>query len=351
MRNANMNRLRTLTLGLSMLLAVCFAASAGDDAERVVKDRKNFIPTRIHQVVKGTAIGVLLTDGQPILSMEGRSGPPDQLVFSSNGASYRWVYVPTMENPTITNLQVPVGENGAVQVYPALTMANPRSVVPWGVREPYSLVEIQVNSGMGSPRNDSFVASQFKVVEGTKQFPLQVGKVLAEVKQLYAERTKKNEADTEKAMTAAAKKALGDRKLTGPRERSDLMYVTWMPEVEQLRVHFLTKISDGAFTTMMGGGALIRDPELPVPPRAKTKAAPIKPQPYKVGTAVGIEFGVAYVVSKEGKVLHTETLPIESFTQQLQPPPGMRPGLPPGRPGLPPRLEVLPPPAIPGEKR
>ncbi len=346
-----MKRLHFLTLGTGLLLVASFAANAGDDAERVVKDRKSFIPTRNHQVVKGTAVGVLLTDGQPILSMEGRSGPPDQLVFSSNGASYRWVYVPTMENPTITNLQVPVGENGAVQVYPALTMANPRSVVPWGVSEPYTLVEIQVNSGMGSPRNDSFVASSFKVVEGTKQFPLKVGKVLAEVKQQYADRLKKTEVDIEKAMAAAAKKALGDKKLTGPRERKDLMYVTWMPETEQLRVHFLTKISDGAFTTMMGGGALIRDPELPVPPRAKPRAAPFKPQPYKVGTAFGIEFGVAYVVSKEGKVLHVETLPVETFTQEMQVPPGIRPGLPPGRPGLPPRLEVVPPQAIPGEKR
>src|SRR5262245_53264361 len=75
-----------------------------------IKDRANFIPARKHQPLKGTAIGVLVYDGQPVLSTEGRSGPADQLCFGADGCSYRWVYVPTLDQAQIKNLRVPVGE-------------------------------------------------------------------------------------------------------------------------------------------------------------------------------------------------------------------------------------------------
>src|SRR5262249_52724900 len=82
---------------------VILGASIGlADGPAEVKDRKGFIPYRNHQVLKGTAIGILLTDGQPVLGNEGRSGPSDQLVFATGGGSYRWVYVPT-GNGTIRN--------------------------------------------------------------------------------------------------------------------------------------------------------------------------------------------------------------------------------------------------------
>src|SRR5262245_25372432 len=104
------------------LLLVCLGSlslslSAFADGPADQLDRKDFFPNRKQAAVKGTIVGILLTDGQPVLSTEGRSGPADQLVFSAGGNSYRWVYVPTLENPQITNLQVPVGEKGEVQVY------------------------------------------------------------------------------------------------------------------------------------------------------------------------------------------------------------------------------------------
>ena len=56
------------------------------------------------------------------------------------------------------------------------------------------------------------------------------------------------------------------------------------------------------------------------------------------GTSFGIEFGMAYEVSPEGKITRTETLTPASFKTELPPPPVVRP-----------RPFDLPPPPLPKE--
>src|SRR5436190_19368878 len=107
-----------------ILGALAWAVIAAADFADPPKGVKDLIPHRKHMSLKGRVVGVLLADGQPVLSTEGRSGPPDQLCFSTAGCSYRWVYVPVASNPQITNLQVPVGENGLMQIYPSLDLAR-----------------------------------------------------------------------------------------------------------------------------------------------------------------------------------------------------------------------------------
>lgn len=321
---------------------VCFGLLLGkplhaDNADEPIKDRKNFIPQRNHLPLEGKVIGLLVYDGQPVLSTEGRSGPPDQLCFAVRGASYRWVYVPTLDNPMITNLQVPVGPKGDIQIFPSLNMASPRSVTPWGITKPYTLVEVTVNNGQGSPAGDSFVATHMKSVEGTKEYPLKVTDAIDMLKKRYAGDLKKMDNDIESAMTLAGKKALKDKMGTGPREKNDLMFLTWLPNKERLRAHFRTKISDGAYTFIEGGGA--RPFDLPPPPREDQEAqpqgrvkAPPPPPRFKVKTGVtfGVELGMAYEVDKDGKLVGSQSLAIESFQEVLALPPigGPRP-LPP----------------------
>jgi hypothetical protein len=343
-------------------LAVVLAAAAIGHAQETVKDRKAYIPNRKQAAIPGKTIGILLTDGQPILSTEGRSGPADQLVFSAGGNSYRWVYVPTQDNPMITNLQVPVGDKGEKAVYAALNLANPRSVLPWAVTQPYALVEIEVNTGRGSPAGDSFVATDIKVIENTKNYPLKVAEVVKQVKALYEEYLSTEKGAIDKALKDAGEKALNGKPATGPRERKDLMYLTWMPDSSSVRVHFRTTISDGAYQNVNVGDPRVPPFKLPPPPLKvpPPKVVPplegavafIEPQEFvvrvappkgfavKTGTTFGIEFGRAYIVNVKGEVTGTETLAIESFTQQLNPPPGI-----PGPIG--PRPVPLPVPPVP----
>lgn len=306
-------------------------------AQEKVRDRKAFMPNRKSVELKGAAIGILLTDGQPILSTEGRSGPADQLVFSADGNSYRWVYVPTLdEQPQITNLQVPLA-NGGKAIYPSLNMANPRSVLTWAVKQPYALVEIEVNGQLGSPAIDSFVATNFKVLDGTKDYPLQITQVVKQLKERYANDTAKMQDAIEQAMKKVSDNILNGKPPTGPRQKADLMYLTWLNESKTMRVAFKTTISDGLYTFVEGGAIPMRDPPaLPLPPKGKLQGGlPVKPddariqprnQSFKIGTTFGIELGKAYIVNAKGEVIRTEELAIESFTQVLQPPPNIGPG-------------------------
>lgn len=316
------------TLAIALLVS---AVSVGR-AQDTVKDRKAYFPSRKQVALQGTEIGILLTDGQPILSTEGRSGPADQLVFSAGGNSYRWVYVPTQENPLITNLQVPVGAKGEKAIYAALNMANPKSVLPWAVTQSYSLVEVEVNGGRGSPANDSFVGTSFKALDGTKDYPLKVVDVIKLVKTKYAAYLAKQQKTIEQAMKDAAQKSLNGKEPTGPRETKELMYVTWLTESNTMRVHFKTTISDGAYTIVNNDGPNL--PPFKLPPNKGKIVLPdgalvarIAPKNFavKVGTTFGIELGQAFIVNKKGEIVGTEILPIEAFTQQLNAP-FIRPG-------------------------
>jgi hypothetical protein len=319
-------------LSLGVALAFIPAALADEPAQDLFKDRADFLPKRKYVPVEGKVVGLLLHGGQPVLSTEGRSGPPDQLCFSAGANSYRWVYVPVKDAPTITNLKVPSlkGE----QVYPALDMARPKSVQAMGITGLYTLVEVEVNGGAGSPAHDSFVATGFKVLEGTKDFPLKTADAIAEVRKRYDSYVKDQGKAIETAMNEAQTKALKERKPTGPRETSEVMYVTWMPETKTLQLRFLTKISDGAYTFVQGG-IRPRPIPLPVPPQANGQNPPqaqpaikrFPPPPprfrTKVGTTFGIEFGIAYEVSRDGTVTRSRALPIQSFQEELRMPVGV----------------------------
>jgi hypothetical protein len=312
---------------------LAFGVPSKRASEGTIKDRAGFIPYRKHQVLKGTAVGILVGDPQPVLFQEGRSGPPDSLCFSTAGASYRWVYVPAQDNGIITNLQVATGEKGKVKVYPKLNMANPKTVKHWGIKNTFTLVEVEINDGLGSLAGDSFVATRMKVLEGTKEYPLKVADAVAEVRKLYTAYVKNQAKAIEKAMTESQKKALKDQKPTGPREKSELMLVTWLADTQKLRVHFRTKISDGAYKSIRrgwpGGGRL----PLPPPPQvAGGKQPPPPPPPREIivrtGTMFGVEFGMAYEITRTGKVEKRLVLPFQSFQQKLNMPFG-GPAVPP----------------------
>ncbi len=317
------------TMLAAALLAFAAAAFADPPETGVVKDRAGYFPVRKYAPLPGKAIGVLLGNAKDLVALDGRSGPPDALVFSVGGNSCRWVYVPTTENPQITNLQVPVGDNGKKEIYSALNMANPRSVLPWGVTAPYSLVEVDVNSGLGSPAGESFVATNIKVLGGSKEFPLKMADVIGDLKKRYSDFLKSRDADVEKAMAETAVKSLKDRKPTGPREKMELMLVTWMPQAETLQVRFKTRIADGAFIMGNANGPNLDiravDPPPDLPPQKdvpKTDAARIAPKKgglkTRAGTAFGIELGRAYEVSKQGEVIRIDELPIDSFTHEVK---------------------------------
>ncbi|MCE9530501.1 MAG: hypothetical protein K8T89_05130 [Planctomycetes bacterium] len=286
-----------------------------------ITDRAGFIPHRKHLAVPGKVIGVLVTDAQPVLSAEGRSGPPDQLCLGWNGGSYRWVYVPVKEKAIITNLQVHL-PGDKIKVYPSLNMANPATVKDWGIDTPYTLVEVEVNDGEGSPAEDAFVATKMKKLDGSKEFPIQIATVIADLRKQYQSHLTEKQKDLDAAMDTAAKKALKENKPTGPRETSTLMFVTWMPETERLIVRFRSTITDGNYKYGNGINIELPRPALPPgPPKGGAAAPPRLENGLRFGEQFGIEYGVQFEVHKSGKLERTSILEPQSFEKMLPPPP------------------------------
>ena len=42
-------------------------------------------------------------------------------------------------------------------------------------------------------------------------------------------------------------KTLGERKATGPRETEDILYITWLPDSERIRIRYWSVTADGAY--------------------------------------------------------------------------------------------------------
>jgi len=322
-----------LVAGMMAAVTLTAAPVPSPIPTEVVKDRDNFIPLRKYAPIPGKVIGVLVSDVVAKMQHDGRGGPADSMGFSVDNSSYRWVYVPVAApDAIIQKLQVPIGEKGdRVQVYPLLNMANARTVKQWNIEAPYSLVEIEVNNEQGSPAGESFVGTKMTRLDGTKAYPIDVTATLADLKKRHAEWKKEHKGKLDEALMAAQKKAIKDRKPTGPQETQELMYMTWLSDSKRLRVAFRTTITDGDYRYV--GGGVGPDPiplpvppgKLPPPPQGFAAFPPPPPRDLprvRTGTSFGIEYGVAFEVTASGKIDRILTLPPEPFVHELPVPPG-----------------------------
>jgi hypothetical protein len=289
-----------LLLAAAAWIATQMAAAVPKRPAPGGKDADGFIPTGPAPALPGKTVGVLVSDAQGVMALSGRGGPADALCFSHNGGAYGWVYVAVKDKPLIGALELPVGQKGdKKQRFDNLSMANPATVKKWGVAEPYALVEVEVNGGLGCPAGESFVATSIKVLDGSAEYPLQVAKAIEDLRNRYRSYLKEQQKSIEAAMSQAAKNALKERAPTGPRETSEVLYVTWLPETKQLRVHFRTMITDGAYSYGRGIEPLA-DGAIPGPAR------PPRDRGVRFGTMFGVELGMAYEVSRTGAVERTE---------------------------------------------
>src|SRR5262249_40937431 len=103
--------------------------------------------------------------------------------------------------------------------------------------------------------------------------------------------------------------------------RKDLMFVTWMPETERLRVHFRTIMTDGEY--QYANGIKIDLGSAPATMKAGpgVTAPPRLPNGLKYGKQFGVEFGLGFEGSKRGKRKKPLPLRIDIFKRNLQQPP------------------------------
>ncbi|HLW65270.1 MAG TPA: hypothetical protein VKS79_08125 [Gemmataceae bacterium] len=308
---------RLLALITSVGLASALPALPVQNGVRnTVSDRKNFIPNRKFEPLPGKVSGILVSDAEPVLNSEARTGPKNQLCFAHNECSYRWVYVPADNDPAKTNLDLPAGDKGERRRFNNVALATPDSLKPLGIEAKYALVEIEVNNGGGCPAFHSFAATKMKKLDGTKEYPLDMIKVVDELRKKYDEHLRDEAQIIDAAMVEAGEKSLKEQKATGPRERSELMFLTWLPEQQRLRAHFRTRVVDGAYKYAAGLNIELGGPT-PANNHPGDLSTPRLPNGLRYGKQFGIEFGMAYEVSKSGEIEKTLVLPIEAFDKEL----------------------------------
>jgi hypothetical protein len=284
------------------------AAPISGEVEEPIEDRAVFIPIHRYPALQGKMIGLLVGNALHDLdAQEGGSGSTDAMLFSTGGSCYRWVYVPVTDHPGINQLDIAVGEKGREKKrFVNLDLACPRTVKQWDVPAPYALVEIEVNDNLGAPPttvNQGFVATRMKRLDGTKDFPLKVADVVEALRKRYTTYLEDRKGVIDKAVADARQAALKGKKPNSPRRQEDTMYLTWLPEKQRMRVHFRTVLTEGALR--IAGSNINLE--------TGARGSP-------VGISYGIEFGMGYEVSKEGRVVRRLPLPIASFKKELRPP-------------------------------
>jgi hypothetical protein len=294
-------------LGLLALAGPGGPVRAGDDG----KDRADLFPARQFQALSGKAVGVLVSGGQDVLAHEGRRGPADAFVFGSGPGSYRWVYVPVPKKPLIGGLLVRVGEKGTTtKPFRNLSMANAKTVEQWGITGPYALVEVEVNGGLGAPPGESFVATNMRPLDGTKEYPLQVTRVVGELRRQFGVYLKEQADAVEKGLSEARARVPADHKLTGGRERAETVLVTWLPETDHLRVTVHARIAEKALGPVRPGRPSLPTDDGPTPPVPASTS----------GLQVGVELGMTYEVSKYGVLDRSRPVPLHVFQKRFDAP-------------------------------
>lgn len=303
---------RWALLPFLFLASVLLAVPVPTNNSRPAVDRKDFIPQNTYKPLPGKSVGVLA------LFKPGSTGASGRVVgayhFSSDGGSCRVMLLPTENKGQGWN--VPVGARGEIMRFENVEVAAPQLVVLHGIKDEYALVEVEVNGGLGSPANPVFVATKTRKLDGTKKFPIKVAEVVRTLESRYRDHVNENGRVIDIGMSKSAARYVGKRKENGFRRRQDLMYVTWLPESERLEVRFLTRISDSA--ELYPGYNSSRRPTYATAMRGRPLPAATAMAGYQPasGPQFGIEFGVVYVVSKEGKLERTLPLAVEPFFQQ-----------------------------------
>src|SRR5262249_34097038 len=152
-----------------------------------------------------------------------------------------WVYVPVERRPLIGGMRLRVGPEGQkLKRFDSLSLASPATVKRWGITQPVTLVEAEVNGGVGGPADECFVATGFRVVEGTRDYPLRTSTVLAALRKQHQDFVRDQQAALERFFREANQALAKDVKATGKAEKTELLYATWLPETRRLRAVFRT---------------------------------------------------------------------------------------------------------------
>lgn len=288
--------------------------SGGGVVQRNATEREpSFAP------LPGRVVGIIATDVSSSVQAEGRSCSEDAVGFSHGASSYRWVFFPTQpDSKQAERLFVPVGLQGSTRHrYDSVLFGDLVTAAKHGITGRFTLVELEVNDGLGSPSVESFVATKVTVVGGTAEYPLDVSASVLDAQKRFEDYLQKQDEMIEHELKRLARKALGTEAPTGPREETETLFVTWLPGTESLRIELERTITDGRYRR--GRGADQGPPPTGQQPRQPGRQ-PEDGVGVRFGTQFGLRIGMTVEYSKDGTPASENRTRIHGFIVELPPP-------------------------------
>ena len=263
----------------------------------------------------GTAIGLI--DGT-------RTTAPQQVkqridanpaVFTRDGAA-RFLYLIASPTEQGSKQYFYVGQSGPVQAFPNIVPATQSILRSRDIPGPFALLEVEVNEGKGSPPpplGENFVATSFRVLDRTQQYPLDSSQAIDEaVKRCRTKFAMIMAADP--AFASVARSAFRASKSKMRKELLDAG-ATWVSHSERIRVECNFRLVDDEFK--YGRGVLQDEDHM----NASNQGIPS-------GRQSGVRVTVFFEASKTGNIEFAgETVPQE-FTIDVPPPGGASGSLP-----------------------
>ena len=289
---------KLIAFGMAVLASLGLTLrSNGSAGEGAVKnDTTEWTP------LPGRAIGILVRDASLAMREMGYIGADNAYGFASGPGGYRWLYCPcpgeefkkSAEPITVKTGEHGMGEktfnNVCVLDAPLATHINKN------LSRPFTLVNIEVNGGLGCPATDSFVATDIRVIDGV----LDPTRAVEEARKLFLERV----AQTEKKGAVAETLSAWVNKLPAAERPSELkktaerVLVTWLADRNVMHVEWRLdyRAPGGRQETSIGTQA-----KPPGGYRGPRQAAPRRPaEEFVIELAMEFEYGKGNVLTREG---------------------------------------------------
>lgn len=291
----------------AMIATLCLQPSAmaawGEPETTLQLPRQKFEP------LPGKVVGVLASNNQTLLANEGRKGPADALTLGTGSGSQHWVYLPDQKKPMIGAMLFPVGKDGKqLQRFNRLDFATVERLKTAGITQPFTLVEVEVNGGRGSPAKSSFVATSIQPVEGTKLYPFHATEVVDRLQERFAKWKLARARSFDAALTAQRHELGWLKTKDTSRTEEQIFYVTWIPDRKVLQVQIRHRLQEKDPLSTLARPAIAYQADDGTPPRTKAERL------------ISVEEGLAFEVSRQGKIDRMEPIALKEFHHsQAQP--------------------------------
>lgn len=265
-------------------------------------DKSFHLPVQKFEPLPGKVVGVLASNSQALFANEGRKGPANAVTFGTGTGSQHWIYLPDQKKPMIGAMLFPVGQDGKKQQrFNRLNFATAENLKTVGITEPFTLVEVEVNGGLGCPAGQAFVATAIKPMEGTKQYPLKVSEVIDRLQARFEQWKSGHPRSLDTALSAQRKELNWYRGTDTKRSQEQIVYVTWVPTRKVLQVQFLTRLQEKDPLAALARPAVAYQADDGTPPKTKAERT------------IGVEEGLGFEVSRFGKIERLEPIPLKEF--------------------------------------